>query len=159
QPPLTILLQNGMYRCSSCKPPVQAKADGQEHKVTGQPDFDTLTVREIDQHTVEFARKKDGRPTAKRKYMVSDDGNTLHVEFTDHPAASDAPLLASGPRREWGKDQLVHTPSRAPGGKRGSKMYPNTRWSSLLRARVMGWRCRPLQGKRSPPSSTARTTP
>ncbi len=35
--PDVFLLQNGMYECKTCTPPVNVKADGQFQKVSGDP--------------------------------------------------------------------------------------------------------------------------
>ena len=48
--PDVFLLQNGMYECKSCVPPISIKADGTDQKVTGQPYFDTMSMKVIDDH-------------------------------------------------------------------------------------------------------------
>src|SRR4029077_2838369 len=75
-------LQNGVYRCDSCVPKVEVKADGQDHKVSGSPYFDTINVREVDDHTVEVVNKKDGKVVGSLKLTASADGNELANEFT-----------------------------------------------------------------------------
>jgi hypothetical protein len=105
--PFSISLQNGVYRCISCNPPYEVKADGQEHQVTGQPYFDAMTVRVVDPHTVEFVSTKNGKPAGEGKNRVSDDGNTLNSEFTGHPEGSDKPFTA--------KESLTRV-SKAPAG-------------------------------------------
>ncbi len=82
------LLQGGTYKCESCVPPYEVKADGQDHQVTGQPYFDTVSVRVVDDETVEFSQKKNGKIVATDKAQVSDDGNQLVDEFTWQPEAS-----------------------------------------------------------------------
>ena len=80
------LLQNGTYKCETCVPPYEVKADGQDHRVTGHPYFDTLSVRVVNDKTVEFTQKKNGRIVGTDKSTVSDDG--LVDEFTWQPEAS-----------------------------------------------------------------------
>ena len=82
------LLQNGTYKCETCVPPYEVKADGQDHRVTGHPYFDTLSVRVVNDKTVEFTQKKNGRIVGTDKSTVSDDGNQLVDEFTWQPEAS-----------------------------------------------------------------------
>ncbi len=82
------LLEKGTYKCESCVPPYEVKADGQDHKVTGHPYFDTMSVRVIDDKTVEFTSKKNGKVVGTQKSSVSGDGNQLTEEFTFIPAAS-----------------------------------------------------------------------
>ncbi len=81
--PDAYLLQNGMYECSTCVPPISVKADGTDQKVTGHPYFDTLSVKAIDDHNVESAIKRDGKVVGTEKDSVSADGNILTVNWTD----------------------------------------------------------------------------
>jgi hypothetical protein len=53
--PHTLILQKRMYRCDTCVPKFEIKADGQDHKVSGNPYFDT--VSEINDHTIEQVSK------------------------------------------------------------------------------------------------------
>ncbi len=82
------LLQNGTYKCETCAPPYEVKADGQDHKVTGHPYFDTVSVRVVNDKTVELTEKKNGKIVGTDKSTVSGDGNQLAEEFTWQPEAS-----------------------------------------------------------------------
>jgi hypothetical protein len=82
------LLQNGTYKCETCAPPYEVKADGQDHKITGHPFFDTLSVRVVNDKTVELTEKKNGKIVGTDKSTVSEDGNQLVDEFTWQPEAS-----------------------------------------------------------------------
>ena len=81
--PDAYLLNKGMYECSTCTPKYSVKADGTEQKVTGHPYFDTVMVKVVDDHTVEFTQKKDGKVMFTDTDTVSSDGNTLTSKFTD----------------------------------------------------------------------------
>jgi hypothetical protein len=81
--PDVFLLQNGMYECKTCVPPVNVKADGTDQKVTGDPYSDTLSVKVIDDHNIESTSKKNGKVIGTAKMSVSSDGNTLTVNWTD----------------------------------------------------------------------------
>jgi hypothetical protein len=83
------LLQNAAYKCESCVPPYETKADGQEHKVSGHPYFDSLSIRVVDDKTVEFTQMKNGKVVGTDKATVSSDGNQLTDEFTWQPQTSD----------------------------------------------------------------------
>jgi len=76
------LLQNGMYECKTCAPPINIKADGADQKVTGHPYFDTLAVKAIDDHNVESTTKRDGKVVGTEKDSISADGDTLSVNWT-----------------------------------------------------------------------------
>jgi hypothetical protein len=80
--PDVFLLQNGMYECKSCVPPVNIKADGTDQKVTGDPYSDTLCVKVIDDHNVEYTFKKDGKVVFIEKRSVSSDGDASTVNWT-----------------------------------------------------------------------------
>lgn len=75
-------LQNGTWQCDTCVPKVSIKADGQEHAVSGSPYYDALTVREVNDHTVESSSKLHAKPAGKNKMTVSDDGKTLTTEWS-----------------------------------------------------------------------------
>ena len=81
--PDVYLLQNSMYECKSCVPPISVKADGMDQKVTGHPYFDTMSVKAIDDNNVEQAIKRGGKEVGTEKDSVSADGNTLTVNWTD----------------------------------------------------------------------------
>jgi hypothetical protein len=102
--PDVFLLQDGMYHCSTCVPPIDVKADGQDQKVTGHPYYDTVAVRVVDDRTVEVTDQKDGKTVATVKTVVSADGKTATVEFSDSTASTepvtgkgDAVRVAKGP--------------------------------------------------------------
>jgi hypothetical protein len=74
------LLQNGSYKCTSCSPIVDVRADGKDQPVKGQP-YDTISVRIVDSRTVEEIEKKNGSVVSYEKFTVSHDGNTVTDEF------------------------------------------------------------------------------
>jgi hypothetical protein len=68
------LLKDGLYSCSACDPPIKDfKADGQPHTATGSPYYDAITVRVIDDRTVEFTSTKNGKPAEHSKLTVAED--------------------------------------------------------------------------------------
>jgi len=81
------LLDKGMYRCSTCIPKIAIKADGQDQKVTGSNYFNTRSVKIVDDHTVEFTDKKDGKTIYTETDAVSSDGNGLSQKFNDQSEA------------------------------------------------------------------------
>ena len=94
--PDVYLLQNGAYECKSCVPPIAVKADGQDHKVTGHPYYDTVNIKVIDDSTVEETDKRNGKTVAVAKMMVSGDGKTLQFEFTDSTNTNAEPVTGKG---------------------------------------------------------------
>ncbi len=80
--PDVLLVQNGMFECKTCAPPINVKADGQFQKVSGNPYIDMIKVTVIDGRHVDSEAQKDGKQINTVKRSVSDDGNTLTEEWT-----------------------------------------------------------------------------
>jgi hypothetical protein len=78
--PDVFALHNGEYTCSICIPKITVKADGADHKAAGEKDYDTLAVKQVDDKTVQFTRKKAGKVVGESTDTVSPDGNTLSLE-------------------------------------------------------------------------------
>jgi hypothetical protein len=102
--PDVYLLQDGIYHCKTCVPPVDVKADGQDQKVRGHPYYDTVAVHVVDDRTVEVTDKKDGKIVLTYKTVVSPDGKIATTEFSDSSASTepvtgkgDATRVAKGP--------------------------------------------------------------
>lgn len=87
--PTVWLLQGGVYQCMSCLPTIEVHADGQDQHVTGQP-YDTISVKIMDDHTVEEIEKKNGKTVSAEEFTVSRDGNTV---TDDYPSGSDPNAL------------------------------------------------------------------
>jgi hypothetical protein len=81
--PLVLLLAAGEYTCSSCNPPYTVKADGAEHKVTGQAYFDTAQVTVTGPSSAEIVLKQGGKEIVRFSDTVSADG-TLTSKVTNH---------------------------------------------------------------------------
>ena len=81
--PDVYVLQNGIYECKTCVPPHTIKADGTDQKLAGDPYTDTLAVKVIDDHRVENTAKRAGKVVGTNKNIISADGNTLTVNWTD----------------------------------------------------------------------------
>ena len=96
--PFVYLLQNGVFDCPSCAPGIRVKADGQDHPapghLVGHPQYDTISVREIDANTVAFVTKKGGAMVDEQTRTVSGDGNTMIVKTTAYPPNSSQPITA-----------------------------------------------------------------
>jgi hypothetical protein len=53
------------------------KLDGQDYPVKGAPAFDSISVKRMNSHTVEFSTKKAGKQATMGRRTVSKDGKTL----------------------------------------------------------------------------------
>jgi hypothetical protein len=85
QKPFVFLVKDGMYDCESCVPKVNAKADGQDQPVAGQP-YDTIAVQVVDASTVHLTTKKAGKTMSETIRKASPDGKTMTVSITNYPA-------------------------------------------------------------------------
>jgi hypothetical protein len=61
------------------------KFDGKDYPLTGDPTADARSYKQINDHTLELANKKDGKVTTTGRVVVSADGKTrtLHMTGTD----------------------------------------------------------------------------
>jgi hypothetical protein len=89
--PLVFYISGGWYHCVSCTPAYDVAADGQFHAVAGQS-FDEMSVTIVDDHTVSFATRKNGKVASESTRTVSPDGKMLSVHVTSHPKDSDKTL-------------------------------------------------------------------
>ena len=53
------------------------KTDGKDYPLTGSPNFDTLTLKQVDSHTVHSIQKKGGKVVGETTRTVSRDGKEL----------------------------------------------------------------------------------
>ena len=73
--PEEYLVDQARYRCLSCVPPVDVKSDGSDQKVSGHDAYyDTMSARILDEKSVEFTFKKNGKVVARSSETVSPDG-------------------------------------------------------------------------------------
>jgi hypothetical protein len=76
------MIASGIYHCLSCTPKVDVKADGSDQKVEGHEIYyDTISVHILDSRSVDFTFKKDGKPVARSKETVAENGKTMLEEF------------------------------------------------------------------------------
>ena len=94
--PDVYLLQNGMYECKTCVPPINIKANGDAQKVSGHPYYNTVAIKVISDHEIEETDMKDGKVVATSKTTVSSDGKTATFEFTDSSNSNAAPVTGKG---------------------------------------------------------------
>jgi hypothetical protein len=59
------LLQNGTYKCTSCNPIVNVKADGKDQPVKGQP-YGMISVKIVDPRTVGKSKKRTVKSSATK---------------------------------------------------------------------------------------------
>jgi hypothetical protein len=82
QKPDTYDLADGIYRCRSCEPPYEMKADAADHPVPGNRYYDTLSIKVINDRALAKTAKKSGQIVAETRATVSADGKTLTEQQT-----------------------------------------------------------------------------
>jgi hypothetical protein len=65
----------------------EAKFDGKDYPVTGDPGSDSVSYQRVSANTLRSTSKKSGKVTTKAKILVSDDGKVTTVHFTDYSQA------------------------------------------------------------------------
>jgi len=94
--PNVYLLTGGTYYCKTCAPAWSVPADGQDHKVTGHPYYDTVAVKVVDDHKIEETYKKVGKTVTTVKTSISADGKTSTFDVVDSSASSGDPVVVRG---------------------------------------------------------------
>lgn len=90
--PDTYLLQNGVYECQTCVPPVKIPADGAMHKISGNPYIDMMSIRVLDPRTIAETDRRNGKIVATSKTYIAPNGNIGTVSFVDATDSSHAPV-------------------------------------------------------------------
>jgi len=80
--PEVYLLKDGRYDCPTCDPP-HLKADGKDQTISGDPCYDTVNLKVVDDRTVEETYKKNGAAVETSKMTVSPDGNTATIDSSE----------------------------------------------------------------------------
>ena len=93
--PYVYVLKDGTYRCSSCIPPIEVKADGEDHKVTGNPYYDSVSIKVINDRSIAESDKKSGKTVATTTTTIPADGKTMKVEFSDNSNTNAQPMTGT----------------------------------------------------------------
>ena len=89
--PDVFVLQGGMYACKTCTPAYEIKADGTDQSISGNPYYNTVAIKVVNDHAIEETDKKDGKVVATSTSTVSPDGNTMMFEFSDSSNTNGGP--------------------------------------------------------------------
>ncbi|MCH8615975.1 hypothetical protein LZ016_07665 [Sphingomonas sp. SM33] len=100
--PDEFVLKDGKFTCSTCIPPVDLVADGQFHEVTGRPYADHMSIKAVDDKSLEWKSQKGGRDTFAATFSVSADGNTLTRKFKDMTTPNAPPVEGASSSKRVG---------------------------------------------------------
>jgi hypothetical protein len=79
QKPEVISLNKGLYECKSCVPALYLKANGTDQAVAGNPNYDSVAVRVVNDHRLDISYKLAGKLVSMSNIAVSADGKTTTV--------------------------------------------------------------------------------
>lgn len=101
--PDVFILQGARYRCPTCTPPIDVKADGTDQPVAGHPHYNTMRVEAVDDRTVMVTEKMNGQTVQTLRTVVSANGDTAYWTYgsnlaSDHPVTGKGEDLREGPR-------------------------------------------------------------
>jgi hypothetical protein len=71
----------------SLKISYEAKFDGKDYPVTGDPSSDLVSYQRVNANTLKGKTKKDGKAAADATIVVSKDGKITTVQYTDYSQA------------------------------------------------------------------------
>jgi hypothetical protein len=86
--PLSLLIDSGMYKRSSCVPDPDVPTDGRDHTIAGDPLVESMSVRLLDGSRVEVVENLSGKLVWKGHYAVSKDHKSMTLEYEDHRASN-----------------------------------------------------------------------
>ena len=94
QKPDEFALKDGTYTCTTCIPPMTAAADGQFHPITDRPYYDSLSIKAVDDKTVEFHRKKGDTEVSNNTLTVSSHSVRSATSLASSSFSSSSPSCA-----------------------------------------------------------------
>jgi hypothetical protein len=77
--PSVILLKKGIYECKSCVPALYISANGSDQAVTGNPYYDSIAVRIVNDHRLDTTYKMAGKIVSQSNISVAADGKTATI--------------------------------------------------------------------------------
>jgi hypothetical protein len=79
-------LANGRYKCTTCEPKIDIKADGTDQNVpSAGSEPETMAVTVIDANSVKLTNKRNGKLAVERLHTVSAEGRTMTIQYTGYP--------------------------------------------------------------------------
>jgi uncharacterized protein YqgV (UPF0045/DUF77 family) len=77
------LLQDNTYRCTTCDPALHIRADGRDQKIIGEPCYDSVSLKVVDDWTTVETDKRNGKTVGTSRMTVSSDGSSATFEWTE----------------------------------------------------------------------------
>ena len=80
---LVLELAHGIYKRTSCAVEDMVKADGALHALTDDPYFDAMSVRIVDDRTVDIVQQLKGREIWRGHYAIAEDLRSMKLDYRD----------------------------------------------------------------------------
>jgi hypothetical protein len=77
------LLQEGKFRCQTCDPVIDVKADGTDQSIAGEECYDTVSIRVLSEHAIEETDKRKGKTIRTLRIEVSPSNKEANFKLTD----------------------------------------------------------------------------
>jgi hypothetical protein len=136
--PDVFLLQGGNYHCKSCVPVINVKADGEDHRVTGNPYYDSISIKVLGDQSIEGIEKQYGKTVMVSRMTVSPDGATAMIEITDSSNTNSGPATYKETMTKLGKAKAPGGAHAISGSWRSSKMESVSGNGLMLTFKVEG---------------------
>jgi hypothetical protein len=85
--PVDLLIERNSYRRTDCGDAIEVPTNGADQPISGQPLFDSMSVRLVDRHRVEVTQKFKGKLAWKGNYTVSRDQRQMTLDYEDDGAS------------------------------------------------------------------------
>jgi hypothetical protein len=82
--PLSLVVDRGIFKRTSCTSADEVPADGVLHGVAGDPWADMMSVSLVDKNRVDVLQTVAGKLTWKGQYTIAKDGRSMQLRFEDH---------------------------------------------------------------------------
>ncbi len=91
-----VVLQNEVFQCIGCDPEINIKADGTDQHVSPKnEEYDTMSIKVVDDKSIEGTLKKKRELIGMRKTTISADGKTSTIEMTDYHGPGKQPFVST----------------------------------------------------------------
>jgi len=84
----SFLLERGVFERTSCAAALRVPADGMEHPVSGDPNFEAVLIRALDRRHVEMQERRSDKVIWQGRYAVSRDGKSMTLAYEDRRATA-----------------------------------------------------------------------
>jgi hypothetical protein len=100
------LLQDRRLQCPTCDPIMDVKADGTDQQITGEPCYNAVNIKILNDRAIEETDKRDGQPVRTLRIEVSQNTNEATFELTDKCNKNADPVIV-----KWLATRVAQAPA------------------------------------------------